>query len=312
MSIKFDAKNHVYTHNGQTLISTTQLLKKYGLSADYANIPKHVLEKAAKKGRAVHGALEKYIKGDTTVISLFDEVGQFDYYVKQRGLDITQMKSEHIVYDLNFGVAGTLDLSYDDNGPVIADFKTTSTLHLDAVSWQLSIYNYMVTKGNPIDYYFTNLKVYHFQNGKFYVKDIYTQEFDAVEALLECFKRGDATFNYVRPSQSVTPTQELYIKQLMHEIKVNKLNIEGLQLKLDAELRKVKDNFEKNKEHAYVRGDLSLKYQEPSTRVSLNQTKAKEFIITHGGNIDDFMNVSTTGAKVSARIVKPKDDKKNP
>lgn len=314
--INFDEKTHQYSVNGKKLISTTQLLKKYGLSANYGGIPKHILEKAATKGKAVHNALEQYIQGNQGVVGLFDEVELFDNYVQARKIDMTTMKSEEMVVDLHYGVAGTIDVQYEDNGPVLADFKNTSTLHVDVVAWQLSIYNYLKVKGDLVQYYFKQLKVIHFTKGRMYVKDIYTVEYDAVVALFEAHLNNQSSYTYVRPSKVVTQSEDVYVSRLLNEIQLHKASLKNLEQELKSKLSVIKDGFEKQKEYSYRKGTLSIKYSEPSVKRSLNQGKAKEFITKHGGDLEDFMTVVVTPAKVVANIVKPtapsKPKKKNP
>ena len=62
MRVVFNEAEHTYTLGEKTLISVTQLLKKHGLSTNYANVDAEVLEKAANKGTAVHKEIENYIK----------------------------------------------------------------------------------------------------------------------------------------------------------------------------------------------------------------------------------------------------------
>ena len=69
-----------------------------------------------------------------------------------------------MVYDDLYQVAGTVDFQYEEGGEnIIADFKTTSKIHYDAVTWQLSVYNYLISKGDVLTYYFKKLKVFHLQ-----------------------------------------------------------------------------------------------------------------------------------------------------
>ena len=305
--VNFDEASHEYTVGGVTYISTTQLLKKYGLNVDYTGISDAVLKKAANKGKAVHKGLEQYILGNKNVASLIPEVGLFENYIKLRGIDLSTAKAEEMLVDDTYKIAGTIDFQYDDDGPCLTDFKTTSTLHIDVVAWQLSIYCYLAVKGDIVQYYFKKLKAFHFTAGRLYVKDIYTIEYDQVVALLKAQQANAPTFNYTRVNQTVTPTQELYIKQLLYEIKGAEDQAKHLKAELTKQLAIVKKGFEKNKEYSYRKDDLSLKYTEASVTERLDQKKAKEYIEKQPGvNIKDFMSVTKNGAKVSATIVKPK------
>ena len=304
--INFDAASHEYRVANKLYTSTTQLMKKYGLSPDYGTIPAAVLLKASKKGNAVHKALEEFIKGDLNMVTLFKEVELFNNHCVLTGMDPHAMIPEAVVFDQQYEIAGTLDVQYihlaDD---IIADFKTTAQLHMDAVAWQLSIYNYLVVKGDMIAYYFKQLKVFHFTQGRLYVKNVRTVDFDAVVALLETHKRRDKVFNYVKPNLVILPTEETYLLQLLHEKKQLKEALNKIEDEEKLLLGRLKDNFKKHKEYSYRQGELSITYTDGTNKSSFSQSKAKEFIKDNGGDIDDFMSHSTGAPKASARLVKP-------
>jgi effector-binding domain-containing protein len=303
--VNFDAANHEYTVNGVTYMSTTQVMKKYNLSVDYGNIPANVLANAAAKGNAIHKALEEHIKGDQAMIGMFQEVQYFEDYCIQRGIDPSTRVPEEIVADNNYQIAGTIDLQYiDGQDDILADFKTTSSLHLDAVAWQLSIYNYIKCKGDLLQYYFKKLKVFHFNGSKMYVKDVYTVDYDAVVALLEAHKRRDPVFNYVKPNKVILPTEEQYLTQILNEKELHEDAIKKLDKEAAIILEKVKDQFIKHKDYSYSNGTIDLKYVAPITRRSLNQKKAKQFIKDHGGNLDDFINETISSDKATAKLSK--------
>jgi len=290
--MNFDEASHEYTKNGKTYISTTQLLQKYGLSANYANIPATVLAKAAQAGKAVHSALEAHIKGDPNMVSMFTEVKLFNNYMTLRGVDMATVESEKIVFDDTYGVAGTMDLKYEDNGSkVIADFKTTSQLHIDAVAWQLSIYNYMECGGDIIQYYFTKLKVFHFKNNKLSVKDVYTVEFDAIEDLFKAHITN-APYTYVASKSLVLPSQETLIEQLLNE----KQQAEDILNKIKEEIALVQQSlmpvFQKQKKYSFQNQNISIAYVMGATKNSLNRKKVEAFLNKHGEDISDYMNIT--------------------
>jgi hypothetical protein len=307
--INFDEASHEYTRNGVLYISTTQLLKKYGLSVDYAGIPDAVLQKAASKGKAIHKGLELYIQGDKSMIGLLKEVELFDNYIQLKGLDIKQMTPEQVIYDDIYKIAGTVDLQYIDGAlQYIADFKTTSSLHLDAVAWQLSIYSFIISKGDLMKYYFIKPQVIHFNLGKMYVKDIHTIDYDAVKALLQANLDGNPVFNYVKPNKILSDSEELLIKQLLNEKQQYEEGLKLVESELTIVLEKVKNEMEKHKEYAFRTPDINIIYTPEITRRSLNQTKVKNYIIQQGENIDDYYNESISAPAIKASIPKSKID----
>lgn len=171
--INFDEQTHTYTNeNGQVLISVTQLLKQAGISPNYDFVDEEVLRASADKGSLIHKEIEDYIKkgemGFTT------ELKEFINYVESVGIKV--LASEKQVY--NDRIAGTIDLiaQYPTGRVVYVDFKTTSTVHKQAVSWQLSIYKNLDQNSKheiDADYENANLEVWHFgKDGSLRVRDV--------------------------------------------------------------------------------------------------------------------------------------------
>jgi len=298
----FDEATHTYTRNNQVYISVTTLLKKYGLSADYSGIPPHILAQAAAAGNAVHKSLENYILGTNDGS---DAVKLLDQYVVNRGIDLKKAKSEELVYDDLYKVAGTVDFQYEDGGEnIIAEFKTTSKIHYDAVTWQLSIYNYLINKGDVLAYYFKKLKVFHFtKTNKLTVKDLPLIDFDTVKALLDTHAQGKDQFVYTPVHSIISDTEERILADLITERDKYKEVIQQLETKIDDIVNVVKDKMIKQDIHQHLTDNLIYTYIGPTTRTALDQTKVKEYITAKGDKVEDFMKTTTTkdGIKVSPR-----------
>lgn len=141
--VEFFELSHQYFIGGKELIGVTSLMKKHGLGANYDGIPEDVLKKAAERGTEIHKLLEAYDNGEVVA-----ETPELKAY-KKLGLDV--MRSEYLISD-NEMVASMIDkvLWADEPGMVdLGDVKTTSTLHKEALSWQLSIYAYLFERQNP-------------------------------------------------------------------------------------------------------------------------------------------------------------------
>lgn len=303
--IQFDDATHQYSKLGSTYISATQLLKKYGLSVDYGGIPAAVLAKAAAKGNAVHKALEEYIKGDQSMILLFNEVNMFDQYIKARGIDLSKAKSEEMLCDDQYQIAGTIDFQYiEGNTYYVSDFKTTSSLHIDVVAWQLSIYNYLVSGGDMLKYYFNQMKVFHFTNGRMYVKDVYTIDYDAVKELFEAHKNNLPTYTYVRSSKVITPTQDTVLNQIMNEIETYDSHLNKLKEERDKLLMIAKENMITQKDYSYKTNTLNITYMLPQERRSLDTTKVKNYLTSIGEDIDSYMRTTITSDSIRISLIK--------
>lgn len=135
------------------LLSVTQLMRKYGVSPEYSGIDEKTLELKAKRGTLIHKELQDW--AETGEIGFTKELGQFIEWSKEN--DYKPIESEKIVY--NDVVAGTIDtIGMLGDKKIIADYKTTASYHEDAVSYQLSIYEYLL--GEEVD-----LMCFWFKNG---------------------------------------------------------------------------------------------------------------------------------------------------
>lgn len=181
----FNEKEHKYYLNGRELISTTQLMKKHNLGVYYESVDEEKLRKSAEYGTTVHKELELFIKNNTP--SFTDEVMNFEIWSKQNHIEY--LESEKIVN--NDIVGGTIDFIYKENEEVIiADFKTTASIHKEAVSWQLSIYRELlgmdIKKGVCI----------HIKGGLFEIVDIPLKTKEEVERLFDAERKGEIYESY--------------------------------------------------------------------------------------------------------------------
>lgn len=179
--IRFDRVNHEYRDGDRILISVTQLLKKHHLAPDYSAVDPEVLRKKAERGTMIHAEIELFVKAGE--IGFTAECSSFiDWWGKAYQSDA---ESEKVVH--NDAVAGTVDLIYRDKAgkKVIADVKTTSTIHRESVSWQLSVYNLL--NGWDAD----EAQCIHFKaDGSLEAVDIPLKPKEEVEKLIQCEREG--------------------------------------------------------------------------------------------------------------------------
>lgn len=189
--INFDEQTHTYTdENGNELISVTTLLKVAGISPNYDFVNEDVLKAAADRGTLIHKEIEDYVK--TGEIGFTRELHEFIRYIQENHL--TVLASEKQVH--NDEVAGTIDLilKTEKDAIIYADLKTTSTIHTDSVSWQLSIYKNLDLNNkypNYQDYLDATLQVWHFdKNGNLEVKEVLEVANEHLERLYQCYAMG--------------------------------------------------------------------------------------------------------------------------
>lgn len=189
MRVVFNEAEHTYTLGEKTLISVTQLLKKHGLSTNYANVDAEVLEKAANKGTAVHKEIENYIKngdvGFTSELSDYiDITAELGFKAEDSEIilpagEIPEDKADEYFY------AGTADLiGKTPDGYVLADIKTTQKVDMRAYAWQLSLYERLAGVK------FAKMYIFHLGK-KSKAIPIERVSDEEVDRLLECERNGE-------------------------------------------------------------------------------------------------------------------------
>ena len=190
--LEFNEEKHEYTLDGKKLISVTQLMQKHGLAPNYEGIDPEVLKRKAERGTLIHKEIENFIKkGDLSGVT--DEAYTFMEFIKKTHLK--PVESELMVH--NDIVAGTIDLILEEgeNNFIISDIKTTYSLHVESVSWQLSIYLWLWLDYDlrEPDKNWDNVraKALHFDNeGTLKDVDIPLQPVEEIKRLLECERTG--------------------------------------------------------------------------------------------------------------------------
>lgn len=243
------------------LISVTTLLKKHGLAPDYSGVPSATLEAAAEYGKLVHSEIEKYIKDGE--IGFTSELQEFIEYCEKTGLK--PIKSEFIVH--NDIVAGTVDLAgeYPDEWLAYSDYKTTATLHKEAVRWQLSLYDYL--GGNFAD----KLQAFHFAS-PLKVVDFEPIPLDEIEKLLECERNGEI----YQPKQ-LTVADDLLTQIAEAEAKVKNFELLKKEVEAQAEIlrQQLIEAMRAQNIKSFENESLKITYIEPTTRETIDSKKLK-------------------------------------
>lgn len=263
-NLTFIEDTHEYFLDDKKLISVTQLMQKHGLAPNYSEVPQEVLRAKAERGSLVHKEIEEYIKEGN--IGFTNELIEFINADKGEVL-----KSEFKVN--NDIVAGTVDLLlYKNNEYIIADLKTTSELHIDAVSWQLTIYAYLLSKINPM-IKVTKGQAFHFnKDGNLNIVDIVLKPFEEIERLMEC-ERNNEKFELKKIASDEQLMQLLEVEALIKSIEEKKKKAEEQAKELRAELMKA---MEANGVKSFENDLIRITYVAPSTRQSIDSAKLKK------------------------------------
>ena len=262
--ISFDEQKHVYTLDGRELISVTQLMKKHGLAPDYSAVSQEVLTAKAERGSLIHKEIEDYIKNNE--IGFTEELGAFIRYIATKNVKIRA--SETIVY--NDIVAGTLDLLLDYNNElVIADIKTTSTLHKDAVSWQLSIYAYLL--GNDVQ----RGQAFHFDNeGQLKVVDIPLKPRAEIEKLMTAERMGFERYHL--PTIELDENQVAVIQEAQAIIERAKKEQEQAEANMKAVKEAITEAMAQTGAKVFENDFMKITFVEPYERSTIDSARLKK------------------------------------
>lgn len=258
--LEFDEASHRYHIGEKELISVTRLMRKHGLAPDYSNVPTETLNRKAEFGRVVHKEIEEYLKEGK--IGFTDELGEFIKWKDDNGIEY--MQSEVQLH--NDIAAGTADLIYGDT---IADIKTTSAIHTDAVSWQLSIYNLLngwkADKGMCI----------RFKDGKLKAVEIKLKDQAEVEKLMECERKGEIYKQPKKPFQ-IDQTQLEVAKEAMRIIE----EATEMKAKAEARMEEVKAAIKKAMDDSgyktYDDGNIRITITQPTTRSTIDVARLRK------------------------------------
>lgn len=143
--VVFNSESHEYILDGTTSLSgITSIISKYIFKEEmYAGVSDAILERAKERGSAIHNELHLEFLG-LPAEKPSPEVAAFRELVKECG--IKQVDAEYLISD-NEHVATCIDAVWKQGKNfALADYKTTSKLHIEYLRWQLSIEAYLFEK----------------------------------------------------------------------------------------------------------------------------------------------------------------------
>lgn len=190
MRVVFNKEQHTYWLGDKRLISVTRLLKKHGLSTDYSAVSSDVLEKAAKKGTAVHSEIEEYIKNGAVgftpeFVGYVDLADELEFVAEKSEIVLPCGDIPDTEID-NYIIAGTADIiGKSKDGLTLVDIKTTQKVDMRSCAWQLSLYERLA--GVTFD----RMYIFHLREDA--IKAIPIERIPAAEIdrLLECERNGE-------------------------------------------------------------------------------------------------------------------------
>ena len=131
-TVEFYEDSHEYWRNNKQLQGITGILHRHLFERKYSGIPQKVLDNAAKEGSRIHLLLELCDTFGTDSPDYFFQ----KYKALKESHHLTALANEYLVSD-NRDYATKIDIVFEDIS--LGDFKTTSKLDREYLSWQLSI-----------------------------------------------------------------------------------------------------------------------------------------------------------------------------
>ena len=161
-TLEYFDETHTYLYEGIMLPSVSQILgMKY--KNEYASVTPAVLNNAAKRGTAVHKAIENYNNSGYDDGS--EAVRNFKFLQKQYGFEVLDSELPLVLFKDDMPIAcGRLDMTMLMDGETgIADIKTVSTLNKEKIAYQLNLYRIGLMQSYGVDAKF--LKIIHLRDG---------------------------------------------------------------------------------------------------------------------------------------------------
>lgn len=285
--VLFDQEQHTYTNTltGVKLKGITSTLLHRVFPDKYKGIPQHILENAAARGTRVHEEIEL-----AETIGVEPTTPEAKAYLKLKAeCGLKLIESEYTVSDLK-NYATNLDGVYDveENIVDIADYKTTSKLDKESLSWQLSIGAYLLERNNP------HVKVRRllgiWLRGEIAeIIEVERHTDSEVEALIEA-DINDIPFDW-------SPAFPDYITENETALCVLGRKIKELTEQYEAVKSEVLEKMVENNDKSFDTGNILITVIAPSTRETFDSKRFK-------AENEDIYNeyIKTTKTKESLKI----------
>lgn len=269
--VRFDEEHHRYFLGEKELSGITGTLIKKAFPDTYKGIPDAVLAKAAERGSVVHQNLELFdaiCNSDINIMpSVLPEVKDYNEMIISYGLH--HVDSEYLVTD-NENFASAIDKVLADNeGNIyLADIKTTSTLHYDNVSLQLSIYAKWFEEQNP-DLKVKEIVCMWFKNGQSKFQPLPRVSDEQIDELINAYLSEDADYQY----KVEVPEQFSALEQ---EYRLVSARMDALKIKQDDLKEQMMKMMEANKKKSIKTNIGSYSYVESTTKRTLDMKLFKQ------------------------------------
>lgn len=269
--VTFIEESHQYFIGKKELKGVTGTLIKKAFPDTYKNIPESVLMKAAERGGLIHNTFE-------TFCSIFDaDLKQYPnpteellaFHSMLVAYDLHYVASEYLVTDGENFASAIDGIFADKEGNIyLVDYKTTSTLHYDNVSLQLSIYAKWFEEQNP-DLKVKEIVCMWFKNGQSKFQPLPRVADYQIDDLINAYLADDTDYQY----KVEVPEQFSTLEQ---EYRLITARMDALKIKQDDLKEQLMKMMEANKQKSIKTNIGSYSYVESTTKRTLDMKLFKE------------------------------------
>lgn len=279
--VLFDQEQHTYTNteNGTRYKGITGTLIHRLFPDKYKDIPKHIIENAARHGSMIHEEIELI---ETIGITPTSAEGK-GYIGLKVAYGLKFLESEYTVSDLEH-YATNIDGIYEvsENEVDIVDYKTTYKFDRESVSWQLSICAKFFEQNNP-----------HIKVRKLYgiwlrgdiaeLIEVERRSNSEVNALIEADQKDEA--------YSYSPAFPDYISENIERLCSLNKRIKELSEEYSTIQAEVLQKMSENGDKSFDTGDILFTVVAPSVRETFD---SKKFKAEHADMFGQYIKTSKT------------------
>lgn len=290
--VTFIEESHQYFIGKKELKGVTGTLIKKAFPDTYKNIPEFVLKNAAERGGLIHNTFEAFCSIFDADIKKYpnptEELQAFHSMLVSFGLHY--VASEYLVTDGENFASAIDGIFADDEGNIyLVDYKSTSTLHYDNVSLQLSIYAKWFEEQNP-DLKVKEIVCMWFKNGQSKFQPLHRVSDEQIDELIAAYLADDAEYQY----KVEVPEQFSALEQ---EYRLITARVDALKIKQDELKEKIMKMMEDNKQKSVKTQFASYSYVAATTKKTFD---TKLFKDTEPEHYEYYLKDTTT--KPSLRI----------
>lgn len=217
---------HHYILGLNELTGVTTILKDVIYRDKYTGIDEAVLRNAADRGTAIHEAVQAYMMGVDFELDPYLQPYELDARVAWDAwtnnpacAGLVAEAVEYLVSDCK-EIASKIDVvrKVGEGKYAIADIKTTYQVDIEYVSWQLSVYKYLLERQNPNSEVVQMQVFWYNRREKMWrLDDIPDKGTAEVERLLDAWRKGEF-WGMPMPADTEYPAPLLNIGQMYAEM----------------------------------------------------------------------------------------------